>query len=212
MKATDITIILDRSGSMSTTKKDAIGGFNSFIETQKKVEGECTLTLVQFDNEYSIMYTAKPINEVEPLNDATYIPRGGTALIDAMGRTISEIEARMKKLKKEFRPNVIVVIITDGEENSSMEFNITNVNATITKLRKKGYEFVFIGANQDAIKAGQAFGIAGASSLTYAANSLGTTAVFDSMSANIASYRSGSKVDMSFEAKDFKAQADAGVK
>jgi ADP-heptose:LPS heptosyltransferase len=128
-----------------------------------------------------------------------------------MGRTISEIEARVKKLKKEFRPNVIVVIITDGEENSSKEFNITNVNATITKLRKKGYEFVFIGANQDAIKAGAALGIAGASSLTYAANAMGTCALFDSMADNVTKYRMGSKADMSFEAKDFKAQADAGV-
>ena len=146
MKNTDITIILDRSGSMQSTKNDAIGGFNSFIEEQKKVPGEAFLTLVQFDNEYELNYAAKPIRFVEPLNDLTYVPRGGTALVDAMGRTINEIHARVKALPKAERPNVVVVIITDGQENASKEWTSARVNELITKLRKKGYEFIFIGA------------------------------------------------------------------
>ena len=211
MNKTDITVILDRSGSMYSTVKDAIGGFNSFIETQKKAEGEATLTLIQFDHEYLVSYEAKPIADVEPLNSVTYVPRGNTALIDAMGRTFNAISARLKPIKKEFRPKQIVVIITDGEENASREFKLEDVNSKITKLKTKGYEIIFIGANQDAIKAAQNFGISGANSMTYAANSVGTMAVFDSLAMNVASYRAGSKMDMSFEDKDYAAQANAGV-
>ena len=212
MKNTDITIILDRSGSMQSTKNDAIGGFNSFIEEQKKVPGEAFLTLVQFDNEYELNYAAKPIRFVEPLNDLTYVPRGGTALVDAMGRTINEIHARVKALPKAERPNVVVVIITDGQENASKEWTSARVNELITKLRKKGYEFIFIGANQDAIATSSAFGIAASKALSYGANSLGTQAMFASVSNNIAAYRStGLSMSTDFTADDKAKQAVAGV-
>jgi Mg-chelatase subunit ChlD len=210
-KTTDITVILDRSGSMQTTAKDAIGGFNAFVESQKKAEGDAVLTLIQFDDQYQVDYYAKSIKEVQPLSQLTYQPRGSTALIDAMGRGIAALKDRMKPIKKEFRPNCIVVIITDGEENCSREWHLPDVNAMISKMKTKGVEFVFIGANQDAIKTGQAFGISGANSLSYANNALGTQAVFSSVGQNLTSYRAGAKMDMSFEAKDVDAQKSAGL-
>ena len=211
MNKTDITVILDRSGSMQTTKNDAIGGFNAFVEEQKKVPGEATLTLIQFDHEFKVDYASRPIGEVAELNGLTYQPRGNTALIDAMGRGISELAERVKKIKKADRPNCVVVIITDVEENASREWKIGDVNALIKKLTAKGYQFVFIGANQDAIKTGASFGVSALNSMSYASNSLGTQSVFSSVSKNVSAYRTGMKMDMSFDDTDKAAQLKAGV-
>lgn len=210
-RKTEIIIILDRSGSMQSTKHDAIGGFNSFVAEQKKIEGEATLTLVQFDTYYEVNYEDKDIMLVEELNERTYVPRGSTALIDAMGRAIFQAESRWSAKKKEEQPNMVVVIITDGEENSSREYLMSDVNARIGSLREKGWEFVFIGANQDAIKTGARFGIAAENSLSYACNSIGTQALFSSVSKNVGAYRCGAKADMSFDASDILAQTHAGV-
>lgn len=210
-KKTDITIILDRSGSMQSTASDAIGGFNAFVDEQKKLDGECSLTLIQFDDRYEVNYTNKPIQDVEHLNSTTFVPRGSTALVDAMGRTVSELKARIKAIPKAERPNVIVVIITDGDENCSREYTHETVNEMINKRKEKGWQIVFIGANQDAIKTGAHLGISASNSMSYAANSAGTLSLFNSVSKNVAAYRSGGKLDMSFEADDYLAQTKAGV-
>lgn len=191
-KSTDLIVVLDRSGSMESTKKDAIGGFNSFVEGQKKAcetGGDATLTLIQFDNHYEVIYSAKNIKEVQPLTEATFVPRGGTALRDAIGRTLSDVTARLKKIKKEFRPDVVMAIITDGGENSSTEYTPETVNEQIAKARKKGWQIMFIGANQDAINVASSYGIAASSALTYAANAAGTAAVFESLNDTVAMYR-----------------------
>lgn len=211
MKKTDITIILDRSGSMQSTANDAIGGFNTFLKEQQALPGEACLTLIQFDDQYEVNYAETPIKSVKALTHETFKPRGSTALVDAMGRGISDLKARIKAIPKEDRPNVVVVIITDGEENCSREWTMDRVNELITKRQAKGWQFVFIGANQDAIKTAQGFGIQGANSLSYASNSIGTQSLFTSVSKNVAAYRSGAKADMSFDAQDIKMQADAGV-
>lgn len=210
-KPTDITIILDRSGSMQTTADDAIGGFNAFIAEQKKQPGEAVLTLVQFDDRVQVDYKAEPLPFVKDLDHTTFVPRGSTALVDAMGSTINELAARIKAIPKEDRPNVIVVIITDGGENASREYKMQDVNALITKLTKKGYQFTFIGANQDAIKTGTSYGVSALNSMSYASNSEGTRALFSSVSKNVSAFRAGSKLDMSFDAEDKLAQTKAGV-
>lgn len=210
-KPTDITIILDRSGSMQTTVDDAIGGFNAFIAEQKRQPGEAVLTLVQFDNQIQVDYEAEPLPFVKDLDRTTFVPRGSTALVDAMGSTINQLAARIKAIPKEDRPNVVVVIITDGGENASREYQMKDVNSLITKLTKKGYQFTFIGANQDAIKTGASFGVSALNSMSYASNSEGTLALFSSVSKNMSAYRSGSKMDMSFDSSDLIAQAKAGV-
>src|SRR5690625_1787719 len=101
--STEIVCIIDRSGSMNSIKEEAIGGFNAFLESQQKLEGEATMTVVQFDNEYLVTVSGEDVHKVEPLNNSTYQPRGMTALLDAIGKTISDVNMRLEKLKEEYQ-------------------------------------------------------------------------------------------------------------
>jgi uncharacterized protein YegL len=188
---TDITIILDRSGSMESVKSDTIGGFNSFLSEQQKVEGEASLSLVQFDDQYEVVYLDKDINSAEKLTQETFQPRGMTALYDAVGRTINSVGQRLSELNESERPDKIVfVILTDGEENSSVEFSAPKVGEMIKHQREKySWEFIFIGANQDAVLSAKAIGISANAALTYAANAEGTQQAFGSVAQNVARYR-----------------------
>ena len=158
---TDIVIVLDRSGSMATVVDDTIGGFNTFLQGQKAAEGRARLTLTQFDTEYEIVCERKEIVEVSPLNGSTYIPRGGTALLDAIGRTISSVRGQLSSEHAGERPwKVVFVIITDGHENSSREFDRSQIFEMIRRQQENdGWEFLFLGANQDAIHEAGTIGI-----------------------------------------------------
>ena len=188
---TDITIILDRSGSMQTVAEDTIGGFNRFLEDQKSAPGEAVLTLIQFDDKYEAVYRAKPIAKARPLDHTTFVPRGSTALLDAIGRTIDEAGFRLSATPEKERPEkVIMVILTDGYENASRHFTMQKINEMISHQRDVyNWEFVFLGANQDAIATASQFGIAGDAALTYASTSTGTAAAFASMSDKMKLYR-----------------------
>ena len=209
---TSITIILDRSGSMESVKGETITGFNSFLKSQKKESGEAQLSLIQFDHEYEAVYLNKPLSDASDLNVETYQPRGYTALLDAIGRTINEVGTRLANTSENERPNkVLFVIITDGEENSSREFNKPKINEMINHQKAQyNWDFLFIGANQDAIAEASQLGISADNSLDYAANSEGTQAVFASLSANIKAYRQGGSVQ--FSAIDREVQSKAGAK
>jgi uncharacterized protein YegL len=187
----DITVILDRSGSMGVRRFDAMNGFNTLVEDQKKIPGECVFSLVQFDNEYEVNYTARQIQQVTPLTSETYAPRGSTALIDAMGRTINAIGTRLSALAPDARPEkVIVVIITDGEENASHEFTLAQVNEMIKTQRDVcKWEVTFVGTNQDAIKTAVGFGIPATHALNYADTQRGTRAAYVAMSAALGRIR-----------------------
>jgi uncharacterized protein YegL len=116
---TELVFILDRSGSMGTMAKEAIGGFNAFLEEQKKLPGEAKLTLALFDHQYSLVCNGKDIKDVEPLDDKTYVPRGTTALLDAIGRTIDDVGSRLSATTEAERPSkILVAILTDGQENA----------------------------------------------------------------------------------------------
>lgn len=212
---TDITFVLDRSGSMASVRDDTIGGFNAFIKSQKETAGEATMTLVQFDDQYDIHYTAKPIGEVVDLNHETFVPRGYTALVDAIGKTIVTTGERLGKMNEADRPSkVIFVIQTDGGENSSKEFNRDKINEMIKhQTATYDWDFVFLGANQDAIQAGGRLGIMAGNSMTYSAGAAGTKGLFDTMACSMTSYRGGdlSKKSMFFSDADRKTQADAGL-
>lgn len=190
---TDITIILDRSGSMQSVQADTIGGYNSFIAAQAKLPGVASMSLVQFDDRYEVVYGGVASAQVKPLDDLTFVPRGSTALLDAIGRTINDVGARLAALPEYSRPSkVILVILTDGQENASRQFNRQQVFGLITHQREVyGWDFVFLGANQDAIAAGASIGIAANSSLSYAADCAGTHDVFVSTSSYVANSRSG---------------------
>jgi hypothetical protein len=148
--------LLDRSGSMETCWDDTIGGYNSLVKEQAAFGG--TMTLVQFDHEYTVTYDNKPIVEVEPLTRETYKPRGSTALLDAIGRAI-------KECKTDTIPTVI--ILTDGQENSSHKYTKEHIKDLISERQKDGWQFVYLGANQDAFAEAGAMGIAPTCTMNY---------------------------------------------
>jgi hypothetical protein len=150
---TEIAYILDRSGSMQCMQEPAVAAFNDFIKIQLDVPGDARLTLVQFDDAYEVPIATTPIHEVPQLTAATYTPRGSTALLDAIGRTIKETSARIDAIPEADRPGkVILTIFTDGQENASREYTATHISDLIRLYRDtKGWEFLFLAANQDAI-------------------------------------------------------------
>ena len=181
---TDVTVILDRSGSMEAIASDVIGGFNQFLTDQQRQPGECRLTLVQFDDQYEVVYLARPIADASRLTAKTFEPRGSTALLDAIGRTIDTTGARLAALPEEERPNrVLLVIITDGEENASVDYTRDRVfNMISSQQDVYGWSFLFLAANQDAIAEAATVGIAAQQSLNFAATGAGIRAASLAMS------------------------------
>ena len=195
---THIGIVLDRSGSMSSCQSDTIGRFNQFLSDQRNVEGEATLTFVQFDDHYDILNNMSPLADVEDIDDRRYVPRGSTALLDAIGRTLNSTEHQLSEMSEDDKPErVIFVIITDGEENSSREFTRDQIMEMINNKREENtWEFIFIGANQDAIQAGGSIGVRAASSMSYDQSQLGTQHMYASLSSGMTSYRSAPVEDL----------------
>jgi hypothetical protein len=174
-----IAVVLDRSGSMQRIRDATIAGFNEFVAGQRLAQGKATLLLAQFDHEYQVDYD-KPVADVPDLNADTYVPRGNTALLDAIGRTINELGASLSAMREADRPSkVVVVIITDGEENASREFERDKICEMVTHQREVyQWEFIFLGANLDAFSEGPKLGILAAASMQYSADPLGAIAMF----------------------------------
>lgn len=156
---TDITMVIDRSGSMESIRADAEGGINTFIDSQKKESGEALFTLVQFDTEYEFVHRGVAIGEVSRYS---LVPRGATALLDAVGRAINETGSRLAAMLEHERPGLVVfVIVTDGQENSSKEFNRDKIRQMIEHQQSVyRWQFTFLAANQDAFAEGATLGIA----------------------------------------------------
>jgi hypothetical protein len=150
---TEIAYILDRSGSMQPMQEPAVAAFNAFVKAQLDVPGDARLTLIQFDDAYEVPIAACPVQDVRQLTAATYTPRGSTALLDAIGRTVKDIDRRVSALPDTEKPGkVILAIFTDGEENASHEYTPKHISDLIRLYRdEKGWEFLFLAANQDAI-------------------------------------------------------------
>ncbi|GHC49880.1 vWA domain-containing protein [Roseibacillus persicicus] len=172
---TEIAYILDRSGSMQPLVESAISGFNQFLADQREAPGHATLSLVLFDDEHLVPQNRVPIDNVPPLDTRTYIPRGSTALLDSIGITIDAIGRRLAKLPEEDRPgHVVIAIFTDGMENASRQFTLGDIEQKIRHQREKyGWEFLFLGANQDAIATAASMGIGADSAVTYHASASG---------------------------------------
>jgi len=156
---TDITLVVDRSGSMHSIREDAEGGVNAFIQEQAKLEGEALVTLVQFDTEYEFVVKGKPAIDVQPYE---LVPRGATALLDAVGRAINETGERLAKLPESERPGLVIfVVMTDGHENSSVEFKLDRIREMIQKQQDVyNWQFTFLGADQDAFAEAAGMGMA----------------------------------------------------
>ena len=210
-----ISIVLDRSGSMGSIARDTIGGLNTFIEEQKKVSGEATLSLMQFDNAFETIFTFKDIQTIDIYKDYLFMPRGMTALYDAIGKSIADTGEALGKMEENNRPSkVIFVIVTDGEENSSKEYSQQAVQDMIKHQSEVySWEFVFLGANIDAVSTGTSLGIKGGNTITYAANTDGVTAAYGSVSANLSAFRASSGITQAsfFSQSDRDAQAKAGA-
>lgn len=172
---TELAFVLDRSGSMGSMAADAIEGFNFFLHEQQHAQGHARLTLVLFDDEYLVPVQSLPVDEVIPLDHTTYVPRNSTALLDAIGRTIDDLGARLASLPEPARPGkVIVTILTDGLENASIHETWRTVSQRIRhQTEKYAWEFLFLGANQDAIATAAQLHIAAANSATYQADGIG---------------------------------------
>ena len=190
---TDITVILDRSGSMEAIASDAIGGFNSFLAEQQRLPGACRLTLVQFDDRYEVVYAGRPIADAPRLTGDTFQPRGSTALLDAIGRTIESTGARLAASPEAERPDrVLLVIVTDGLENASTDYTRERVFTLIsTQQDVYQWSFLFLAANQDAIAEGEKIGIGAQHSMNFAATGAGIRTASLSMSDAVSSLRSG---------------------
>lgn len=184
---TVIQAIIDRSGSMQSIRSDAEGGFNAFIADQRSQPGDCQVSLAQFDNQYEVVYSDLPISQVPPL---AIVPRGSTAMLDAIGRTITSLGARLAALPEDQRPgSVIIGIVTDGLENASQEFTYPMIKDLITEQEQKySWTFLYLGADQDAIAQGSKMGIAPGRSLSYDRASSG--AAYDAMSGAVSRLRS----------------------
>lgn len=188
---TEVIFILDRSGSMSGLEADTIGGFNSMIAKQKKEDGEAYISTVLFDDVAEVLYDRVPINKVEPMNDRQYYVRGCTALLDALGGAIHHIGNVHKYAREEDRPEkTLFIITTDGMENSSRRYSYDKVKKMVEKQTKKyGWEFLFLGANIDAIEVAGRFGIAANRAINYESDSKGTQLNYEVLSNTVSKYR-----------------------
>ena len=188
---TEIVFILDRSGSMHGLEKDTIGGFNSMLEKQKKENGEAYVTTVLFDNDYKIIHDRLAICDVPEMTESEYYVGGCTALVDAIGKTIRHIANIHKYARKEDVPeNTIFVIITDGMENASHEFTSDQVKEMVEHEKHKyGWEFIFLGANIDAVETARHFGIEKDRAVNYNCDSEGTVLNYQVVSDTVAKMR-----------------------
>ena len=188
---TELVFILDKSGSMGGLEKDTIGGYNSMLEKQKAVPGECLITTVLFDNHYELLHDRIDIRAGSPITEKEYAVGGSTALLDAIGRTIHKIGNAQMNTADDYRAEkVMFVIITDGEENSSREYSAEKVKAQIQRQKEKyDWEFIFLGANIDAVETAGRFGIAPDRAQNYHADSEGTALNFRVMSDAVATFR-----------------------
>jgi uncharacterized protein YegL len=177
---TEIIFLLDRSGSMGGLENDTIGGFNSFVKKQCELEGETLLTTVLFDDHYDVLWNGVDARNIR-LTDKEYYVRGCTALLDAVGKTILKVGHRLSRSSEEQRPSkVIFVITTDGEENSSQEFNYEKVKELIKHQQEKySWEFIFMGANIDAAKEADTLGIDADSAFKFEASEKGVESMYN---------------------------------
>ena len=198
---TELVFILDRSGSMSGLETDTIGGFNSMLERQKKESGEAFVTTVLFDDKYEVLHDRYDIKGVNLLTEKEYYVRGSTALLDAIGITINNIGKALSDTKEEDRPGkVLFVIITDGMENSSREFSYEKVKKMVEHQKSKySWDFIFLGANIDAIKTANSFGISADMATNFVSDSAGTQLNYKIVSEVVSSFRKGKNVDKSWK-------------
>ncbi len=199
---TELVLILDCSGSMAGFESDTIGGFNSMIEKQKKLDGKCYVSTVLFDNESEVLHDRIDLAYVPKMTDKEYFPHGCTALLDAVGGAIHHIENIHKYARKEDVPeHTLFCITTDGMENASRKYDLKKIRKMIEAKKEIGWEFIFIGANIDAVSAAADIGISEDRAVNYSASACGTASVYDAMSAVTSSVRGCVPIERNWKKK-----------
>lgn len=190
-----LVLVVDRSGSMESIREDMQGGIASLLRKQAAEPGTCLVTLVQFDQEYELLASAVPVSE---LTEYRLVPRGATALLDAIGRTIADVRERLSSVAAEDQPTVVFAVVTDGFENSSREWTRDQVMSAVKERIQAGWDFTFLGADQDAIQEGEKLGIDRGSSLTYDKSAVGAEMAMSSLSASVSRKRRGQAAKTGF--------------
>ena len=206
---TELVFILDRSGSMSGLESDTIGGYNGLLEKQKQEEGEAVITTVLFDDRYELLHDRINLRGVAPITEKEYFVRGSTALLDAVGKTISKIGNAQKHTAEEERAErVLFVITTDGMENASREYSLKLVREMIERQKSRyGWEFLFLGANIDAAETAESFGIHRDMAVNFNADGEGTQLNYQVLSEVVTNYRAGAMIREDWKSsieKDYK--------
>lgn len=212
---THIAVILDRTGSMEGIRDDCIGGFNAFVAAQQQAAGEATLTLVQFDSQdpYEVCYRFRPIAEVPALTRATFVPRASTPLLDAIGRGINDLDSSLARLPRDQRPSrVVMVIVTDGHENASQEFDSPRIRRMIRDRQQTAdWQFVFLSADLAGIDDARAVGIAADACADFAPTPSETRAAWGRTAASISAYRSNRTARVSLTGGTDEADSPGGA-
>lgn len=199
---TELVFILDKSGSMAGKEADTIGGFNSLLEKQKQVEGEATVTTLLFDDRFEVLHDRLDLRGVAAITNKDYFVEGSTALLDAIGFTIQKIQKAQQGLAAGFQANhVMFVIITDGMENASRRFNYKTIRAMIDEKKTAGWEFIFLGANIDAIAAAQDLGIVPNRAQNFVSDAPGINANYGSVSDAVSMLRRQGKIEDDWDQK-----------
>ena len=205
---TELVFILDRSGSMAGLESDTIGGYNSFLEKQKEEDGSCLVSTVLFNQHSKVIHDRVDLVKIEKMERKDYLASGTTALIDAMGDAIHHIKNVHKYIRKEDVPaNTIFVIITDGLENASHKYSSDDVKRMVEQQKEKGWEFLFLGANIDAVETARTYGIAEDRTSDYLCDEVGIEKNFDALSKSVKSFRACGKIEADWAApikEDYK--------
>nr|WP_232219706.1 vWA domain-containing protein [Leptotrichia sp. oral taxon 215] len=198
-KDVELVFILDRSGSMGGLESDTIGGYNSMLSKQKKEKtGKVSVTTVLFDDQYELLYNQVPIEKVSPMTEEEYYVRGSTALLDAIGKTVIQVKANQDK--KEIKDKVLFVIITDGMENASREYRADQIKKLIEERKEKNnWEFLFLGANIDAIGAAKDIGIDSSRAVRFKSDKKGTAKNYEVLNEAIKEIRGGYQLNNSWK-------------
>jgi uncharacterized protein YegL len=210
---TAIAVIIDASGSMGHLQHDTIGSFNQFLTDQKVAPGEAAFSLCTFNTDYRLVHDFIPLAGAPNLDAKTYRPSGGTALLDAMGTTIDSLGTKLAAMTEENRPSkVIVLVITDGEENYSHRFSLEQIKEKVSHQHDVyGWEFLFFGANIDAISAGASLGVAAQNTISYSSTTRGTSRLYATASASVSSYRAGGTLTIVNDLTDDTIAGSSGV-
>ncbi len=209
---TELVFILDKSGSMAGLEKDTIGGFNALVEKQRKLQGDVRVTTVLFNQSYELLHDRISLKGISPLTEDDYEVGGTTALLDAIGSTVQKIANAQKRTMEEERADkVMFVITTDGMENASCEYNYKKINEMIAMQKQKfNWEFIFLGANIDAVATARQFGVEEEFAVEYHADPEGTQLNYQVLSEAVSSFRTGKSIDRNWKKdieKDYKSRA-----